>query len=62
LALIALPAGMLLGALRTIGALEPSASGGYLAALALVLVAGGAALTGLTDRQPREQAGRRTQL
>jgi hypothetical protein len=62
LALIALPAGMLLGALRTIGALEPSASGGYLAALALVLVAGGAALTGLTDRQPTEQAGRRIRL
>jgi hypothetical protein len=55
LALIALPAGMLLGALRTIEALEPSASGGYLAALALVLVAGGAALTGLTDRQPTAQ-------
>ncbi len=62
LALIALPAGMLLGALRTIEALEPSASGGYLAALALVLVAGGAALTGLIDRQPTETAGRRTRL
>jgi hypothetical protein len=32
LALVALPAGMVLGALRTIGALDPSASGGYLAA------------------------------
>jgi hypothetical protein len=62
LALIALPAGMLLGAIRTIGALEPSASGGYLAGLALVLVTGGAALTGLTDRQPTAQAGRRTRL
>jgi hypothetical protein len=61
LALIALPAGMLLGALRTIGALEPSASGSYLAALALVLVAGGAALTGLTAR-PTKQAGPRTLL
>jgi hypothetical protein len=62
LALIALPAGMLLGALRTIGELEPAASGGYLAGLALVLVSAGAALSGLTDRQPTAQAGRRTRL
>ncbi len=56
LALVTLPAGMLLGALRTIGALEPSVSGAYVAVLALVLVTGGAALTAL----PRPESPSRT--
>jgi hypothetical protein len=59
LALVTLPAGMLLGALRTIGALEPSASGGYLAGLALVLVSGGAALAGLGRSEPHGADRRR---
>jgi hypothetical protein len=53
LAIVTLPAGMLLAALRTSGQLDPARTAGYLAGLALVLVAGGAVLAGTGGRGAR---------